>query len=118
MVSGVALKDRERLFADWGTTVVLREVSQSLDPATGVLHETHADRVIGAICGVGEVEPLKATAGQHARASRVYVVRREDVAAETGARVRRILDGGVEYRIDAAEGHAQTRLTVLRCSAL
>jgi hypothetical protein len=114
----VVRSDRDRGFADWGVTVVLRRVSQSFDPETGVLSETYEDRDVPAIVGDGELAAVVGTAGHAGRLAQRFLVRSEDVEEEGSVRTMRVVHGGREYRVDDVEGWPQGRMTLLKCRAV
>lgn len=110
--------DRDRGFADWGVTVVLRRVSQSYDPETGELSETYFDRSLRAIAGENGVGAAAGTAGQAGDTQQVFAVRSEEVEGENNLRTMRIVHEGREYRIHDVESQLPSRVTVLRCGAV
>lgn len=115
MLSELAKRDRDRGFADWGTQVVLRRVGQSYDPASGLLTETTDDRDVVAIVGDAALAAIGQTAGHGNQFSQLFLVRSEDVATETNARLLRVVHEGREYRVDEIEGWPQGGMTMLRC---
>lgn len=118
MTTSFVKEDRDRGFADWGATVVLRRVSQSYDPETGELSETYVDRSLRAIVGENGVGAAAGTAGQAGETQQVFAVRSEDVDGENDLRAMRLVHDAREYRIHDVESQLQARVTVLRCSAV
>lgn len=116
MVTDVVLSDRERGFADWGQTVVLRRVSQSFDPTTGTVAEMYDDQDVRAIVSDAELAVIVGTAGQAGRFDQMFLVRSEDVEQESNLRVMRIVFGGRQHRIDDVDGWPQARLVLLKCN--
>lgn len=115
MDSDLVKGDRDRGFTDWGTTVVLRRVTQSFDPETGVLTETYDDRSVTAIAGEAGLSAVAGTAGHAGRFAQMFLVRREDVAEESELRGLRVVFVGEEYRIDDVESWSQAHVVLLKC---
>jgi len=115
MISDLATKDRDRGFADWGTDVVLRVVSQSFDPQSGLVTETFDDRDVRAIVGEAALAAIGQTAGHGNQFAQLFLVRSEDIEADVNPRMLRIVHGGREYRVDEREGWPQAGMTMLRC---
>lgn len=115
MIGALARRDRDRGFADWGTTVVLRRVGQSFDAQSGLLTETLDDRDVRAIIGEAALAAIGQTAGHGNQFSQMFLVRSEDVEADTNPRMLRVVHGGREFRVDEIEGWPQGGMTMLRC---
>jgi hypothetical protein len=118
MISELAVRDRERGFADWGTEVVLRRVVQSFDPQSGLLTETFDDREVVAIVGDAALGAIGQTAGHGNQFDQMFLVRSEDVEAEVNPRMLRIAHGGREYRVAEVDGWPQGGMTLLRCNSV
>ena len=115
MISELAVRDRDRGFADWGTQVVLRRVSQSFDPQTGLLTEMYDDRAVLAIVGDAALGAIGQTAGHGNQFSQMFLVRSEDLESDVNPRMLRVVEGGREYRVEEVEGWPQGGVTMLRC---
>jgi hypothetical protein len=93
--------DRDQCFADWGVSVVLREVTQTYDPETGAIGEAYLDHEVTAIVGAARTELQQGTAGQHARRELRFLVRADDLPSGVEPRTARVVYQGVEYRIES-----------------
>lgn len=118
MISELAARDRERGFADWGTQVVLRRVGQVFDPESGLLAETVDDRDVRAIVGEAALAAIGQTAGHGNQFSQMFLIRSDEIEAETNPRMLRIVHCAREYRVDELEGWPQAGLVLLRCVAV
>jgi hypothetical protein len=118
MIGELAARDRDRGFADWGTQVVLRRVSQSFDPQTGLLTEAFDDRQVLVIVGDAALSAIGQTAGHGNQFSQMFLARGEDIEADENPRMLRVMHGGREYRVEEVEGWPHGRMTLLRCNSV
>ncbi len=113
--SGMIAADRDQLFADWGVEVVLRAVEQAYDPEDGAIEETPTDFVVTAVTGGAAKQAARGTAGQHGKIDAVFLIRGEDVPEGVELRTRRVVQGGVEYRVMSTETDAAEAIVTLHC---
>jgi hypothetical protein len=113
--SGLIEADRDRGFADWGATVVLRRVAQAYDAETGLLTETYEDRSVVAIAGEAGLAAVAGTAGQAGRFAQLFLARREDVEGEDDLRGLRVVYAGEQFRVDDVEAWSQAGMVLMKC---
>ena len=89
--------DRDQCFADWGVSIVFREVATTYDPLTQQTTEEFTDTELTAIIGQGKSNVLKSTAGQALGTELVIWIKPEELPAETTT--SRVLFDGHEYRL-------------------
>lgn len=118
MISELVLADRDRGFADWGATVVLRRVVQSFSAESGSLAETYEDQEVTAIAGEAGLTAIGGTAGHAGAFAQMFLVRSEDVEQEGNLRTMRIVYAGEQYRIDEVEGWGSAGMKLLKCNRL
>lgn len=116
MNSELIRTDRDRGFADWGATVVLRRVAQSFSAESGSLGETYEDRDVTAIAGEAGLAAVAGTAGHAGAFAQMFLVRSEDVEQEANLRTMRVVYAQEEYRIDEVEGWGSAGMKLLKCN--
>lgn len=116
MTNELVRSDRDRGFADWGTTVVLRRVNQSFDPETGELTETYDDREVTAVAGEWGQAAVTGSAGHAGKFAQMFLVRSESVESASELRSMRVVHAGQEYRVDDIESWSQAQLILLKCN--
>lgn len=110
--------DRNRLFADWGVAVVLRQVVQTYSPKDGAIEESTTDYGVTAVVMSGEMQPARGTAGQHAHVDAVFLIRGEDVPAGVQLRSSRVLFNGIEHQVMSTETDGAEATVALNCRAV
>lgn len=93
------LADRERMFADWGESVVLELVTSTYVGATESLTEATESVALEAIPLRDESPMTVETAGMELGRRAAWRVRREDWPEAVRDTVRRIVVGEMRYRI-------------------
>jgi hypothetical protein len=91
--------ERERMFCDWGTPVVVRIVTPTAAMAAGIVTETKRDVVVTAIVRERTSKPTPKTALRHAATERDFVIRVADAPPEIRQTTTRLVDRDVEYAI-------------------
>jgi hypothetical protein len=114
-VAALMEQDRDQCFSDWGVEITLREVLQTYEPEAGELGESFVDHELIALVQAVEMTATAGTAGQHAAAECVFLVRGEDVAEEVSLRTARVVHAEVEYRVLAVDQAAGGGLRALQC---
>jgi hypothetical protein len=102
------------LFADWGVSVTLRQISAAYDPQTGRLEETFSDAPLWAVPGGTSQQTVPNTAGQSQVEERTFLVRSTDLPAAVSLASARLLHAGREYRLLGIDRSAVGDLAVLR----
>jgi hypothetical protein len=105
----------DRMFDDWGFSVIFREVVQFFEPETGELDESYSDTVLTVLCRDRSVKPARDAAGQHTVERATFLVRLSEIPSGANLLTSRIVDGVDEFRIHASEKSTETGLVALKC---
>jgi len=86
-------------FLDWGTMVMLRDVSQAFNPESQVISETYVDTEVTAIPGFSQAEPARSTAQQSRSDQRAFFIRANEYPFDSEVSNARLVHGGIQYDI-------------------
>jgi hypothetical protein len=95
--SSLLTADRDQQFADWGTPVTFRRITQTYDPQTQQIAEEIADTTITAIVGSAPFHPTPNTAAQHQTGDLHLQIKAEDLP--NASPVNRIIHNDLEYNL-------------------
>ena len=106
---------QDRMFADWGISVVFREVVQFFDPETGELDESYSDTLLTALCTDRNVGAARDAGSQHTVERATFLVRLAEIPVGANLLTSRIVDGVDEFRIYGSEKSCETGAIALKC---
>lgn len=106
--------ERERMFADWSTPVILRRAEQFMDAGTGELSEEMTNFVVDAVVTPAESKPTAGTALQHAAIEQDFLIRTEDIPSDLPLSACRLLAAGREWSVIQVLRSADGRVVTLR----
>jgi hypothetical protein len=86
--------DREQLFRDCGTLILVRVITAAYSPATGLRTESATDMPVQAVVGGLTRQPSRGTAGQHFERHETFSVRNRDWPPEATVGAGRIVHAG------------------------
>jgi len=107
--------DRDRVFADWGETVTLKQVSQSFDPSSQQISETETELAVTGIVGTRPTMNVADAGGQLQSVDLALQVRSEDWTANPGDATWRAVVRGETYDIIHQTQSADSQVIELHC---
>lgn len=107
--------DRDRVFADWGETAILKQVSQSFDPSSQQISETETELAVTAVVGAQPTADVADAGGQLQSVDLTLQIRSEDWTADAGDATWRVLVRGDAYDIIRQAGSADSQVIELHC---
>jgi hypothetical protein len=118
MPPGILPSDRSQLFTDWSEPITLRTITQTYDPDTLQLTESHTDIALDAIIGLHPQSPTPTTAAQHHSALLTVTVKSEDIPASISGPLTRLLYNALEYQVTTITENPTSQLTTLQAHRL
>jgi len=111
-INVLSASDLEQMFADWGVAVILRQVTQTASPATGLIDETAKDTYVTAVVRSRLREPTRGTAMRHSTDEVDFVLRAGDLPAGVSLATSRVVHQGREYSITGATTSADGGIVI------
>ncbi len=106
---------QDRMFEDWGISVIFREVVQFFEPETGELDESYSDTLLTALCRDRSIESARDAGSQHTVERVTFLVRMTEIPSGANLLTSRIVDGVDEFRIHGTEKSCETDTIALKC---
>lgn len=109
------INDRDRVFADWGETVTLKQVAQTFDPNVQQISETETELTVTAIVGVQPTGDVADAGGQLQSVDLTLQIRSEDWTANAGDVTWRTLVRGRTYDVVNQTESGDSQVIELHC---
>lgn len=98
-IAELSRADGERMFADWGVPVILRQVTSTAVPGTGLVSDVTRDWHLTAIVRGRQRQPTPGTAIRHLGDDVEFVLRTDELPAAVSLVTSRIMYQGREYSL-------------------
>lgn len=107
--------DRDRVFADWGEMILLKQIVQSFDPAAQQISETETELAVTAIVGVQPTMNVADAGGQLQSVDLTLQIKSEDWTGDAGDVTWRAVVRGETYDIVSQTQSGDAQVVELHC---
>lgn len=109
------IADRDRVFADWGEMVLLKQVVQAFNPASQQISETETEVTVTAIVGVQPTMNVADAGGQLQSVDLSLQIKSEDWTGNAGDVTWRAIVRGETYDVVDQTESGDAQVVELHC---